>query len=128
MFRHILIGDNELVFLIRKRRFAGILGPGEYWMFTPFRAIDTKRHNTRDLMLLMPAKSDSPAPGRIGEMARCISSTSPARMYCRMVSTPPPSRTSLPLPLSSRAPGQRAATKSRRIPAQTANLSEFLLG
>jgi hypothetical protein len=29
MFRRILVGDYDLVFVIRKRRFAGILPPGE---------------------------------------------------------------------------------------------------
>ena len=37
-----------------------------------------------------------------GEMARCISSTSPALRYCRIVATPPPRRTSFP-PAASRA-------------------------
>ena len=32
MFRRILVGDNERVLLIRKKRFADILAPGEYWI------------------------------------------------------------------------------------------------
>jgi regulator of protease activity HflC (stomatin/prohibitin superfamily) len=35
MFRRIIVGDNERVVLIRKRRFQKILGPGEYWLFAP---------------------------------------------------------------------------------------------
>jgi regulator of protease activity HflC (stomatin/prohibitin superfamily) len=35
MFRRVLVGDNERIVLIRKRRFQKILGPGEYWFFTP---------------------------------------------------------------------------------------------
>ena len=35
-----------------------------------------------------------------GEIAKCISSISPARRYCRIVATPPPTRTSLPLAAS----------------------------
>ena len=34
MMRRILVGDNERVLVIRKRRFENILGPGEYWLFT----------------------------------------------------------------------------------------------
>jgi len=33
MLRKILVGDNERVLVIRKRRFENILGPGEYWIF-----------------------------------------------------------------------------------------------
>jgi regulator of protease activity HflC (stomatin/prohibitin superfamily) len=46
MFRRIVIGDNERAVLIRKRRFAGILGPGVYWMFTVGRGVEIERHNT----------------------------------------------------------------------------------
>src|SRR5882724_11838471 len=48
----------------------------------------------------MPARRCSPEPRRIGETARCISSTRPARRYCRIVATPPPSLTSRPLAAS----------------------------
>src|SRR5689334_15314040 len=51
MLRRILVGDNELVFVIRKRRFADILGPGEYWMFTLGRGIELERYNTRTQIL-----------------------------------------------------------------------------
>ena len=34
MLRRILLGDNERVLVIRKRRFAEILEPGERWIFT----------------------------------------------------------------------------------------------
>jgi regulator of protease activity HflC (stomatin/prohibitin superfamily) len=51
MFRRILVGDNELVILIRKRRFAGILAPGEYFLFTLGRGIEIERHNTKSLVL-----------------------------------------------------------------------------
>ena len=49
MIRHIIAGDQELVFVIRKRRFAGILEPGEHWIFG--RGIELERHNTRALVL-----------------------------------------------------------------------------
>ena len=51
MFRRILVGDNELVIVIRKRRFAGILAPGEYFRFTLGRGVETERHNTKSLIL-----------------------------------------------------------------------------
>src|SRR5215831_2093163 len=50
MLRRILIGDNERVLVIRKRRFAEILGPGERWMVTLGRGIELQRHNIRDLV------------------------------------------------------------------------------
>ena len=50
MFRRIVVGDNERVVMVRKRRFAGILEPGVYWMFTLGRGIEFERHNTRDLL------------------------------------------------------------------------------
>ena len=43
MIRRILVGDNERVLLIRKRRFADILAPGEYFVFTLGRGIETER-------------------------------------------------------------------------------------
>ena len=49
MIRHILAGDNELVFVIRKRRFAEVLSAGERWIFG--RGIELERHNTRQLVL-----------------------------------------------------------------------------
>src|SRR6266568_3081362 len=48
MFRRILVGDNERVLLIRKKRFADILAPGEYWFFTLGRNIELERHNMKD--------------------------------------------------------------------------------
>ena len=51
MFRRILVGDNERVLVIRKRRFAGILAPGEYLMFTLGRGIEFERHNVKQSML-----------------------------------------------------------------------------
>jgi len=48
MLRRILVGDTERVLLIRKRRFADILGPGEYWIFTLARQIELERFSTRD--------------------------------------------------------------------------------
>lgn len=48
MYRRILIGDNERVLVIRKRRFAGFLGPGERWMFTLGVALE--RYNVRELV------------------------------------------------------------------------------
>ena len=51
MFRRILVGDNERVFVIRKRRFAGILAPGEYFMFTFGRGMEFERYNVKQLIL-----------------------------------------------------------------------------
>ena len=45
MFRKVLVGDNERVLVIRKKRLADILGPGEYWLFiwdVTLEAISTK--------------------------------------------------------------------------------------
>src|SRR4051812_44533834 len=50
MFRRILIGDNERVLVIRKRRFAEILEPGERWMSTLFRGIELQRYSVRELV------------------------------------------------------------------------------
>ena len=49
MLRRILVGDNERVLLIRKRRFAEILGPGVYWIFTLGRDIETERHDIKNV-------------------------------------------------------------------------------
>src|SRR5215475_2729240 len=49
MLRRILIGDNERVLVIRKRRFAEILGPGERWMLTLGRGLEFERYNVREL-------------------------------------------------------------------------------
>ena len=49
MLRHVIVGDNEIIFVIRKRRFAGILEAGERWIFG--RGIELERHNTRQLAL-----------------------------------------------------------------------------
>ena len=49
MIRHIIVGDQELVFVIRKRRFAGLLVAGEHWIFG--RGIELERHNQRALVL-----------------------------------------------------------------------------
>jgi regulator of protease activity HflC (stomatin/prohibitin superfamily) len=45
MIRHWIVGDNERVVLIRKRRFASILGPGAHWVFGV--RVKAERHNTR---------------------------------------------------------------------------------
>ena len=50
MFRRILVGDNERVILIRKKRFAGILVPGEYWIFTVGQDVEIERHQTKTLV------------------------------------------------------------------------------
>ena len=50
MLRRILIGDNERVLVIRKRRFAEILEPGERWIFTLAQEIELERCNVRDLV------------------------------------------------------------------------------
>ena len=46
MLRHVLIGDNERILVIRKRRFAEILGPGERWIFG--RGVQLLAHSVRD--------------------------------------------------------------------------------
>ena len=48
MLYHVLIGDNERVLVIRKRRFVEILGPGERWIFG--RGVELLAHNVRDLV------------------------------------------------------------------------------
>src|SRR5262249_25518242 len=53
-------------------------------------------HSKPSLVRSMPPRRCSPAPSRTGEIARCISSISPAFKYSRMVATPPPRRISLP--------------------------------
>jgi regulator of protease activity HflC (stomatin/prohibitin superfamily) len=50
MLRRILIGDNERILVIRKRRFAEILEPGVRWMFTLGQEIELQRYNVRDLV------------------------------------------------------------------------------
>src|SRR5262249_29171012 len=49
MLRRIFVGDNERVLLIRKKRLAEILGPGEYWIFTLGRFIEIERYNVKDI-------------------------------------------------------------------------------
>jgi regulator of protease activity HflC (stomatin/prohibitin superfamily) len=46
MLHRVLIGDNERILVIRKRRFVEILGPGERWLFG--RGVELVRHNVRD--------------------------------------------------------------------------------
>lgn len=50
MLRRIMVGDNERVLLIQKKRFMNIFGPGEYWIFTAGRNIELERHNIKGLM------------------------------------------------------------------------------
>jgi regulator of protease activity HflC (stomatin/prohibitin superfamily) len=50
MFRRILVGDNERVLLIRKKRFADVLAPGEYWIFTLGRHVELERYNIKSLV------------------------------------------------------------------------------
>ena len=50
MLRRVLVGDNERVLLIRKKRFEDILAPGEYWIFTLGRNIELERCNIKDLV------------------------------------------------------------------------------
>jgi len=51
MIRRILVGVNERVLVIRKRRLADILAPGEYWMWTLGRGIEFEVHDTRALVM-----------------------------------------------------------------------------
>jgi regulator of protease activity HflC (stomatin/prohibitin superfamily) len=48
MIRRVVIGDNERVLVIRKRRFSEILGPGERWIFGP--GVELERRNVRELV------------------------------------------------------------------------------
>src|SRR5579862_1546608 len=48
MLRHVFVGDNERVLVIRKRRFAEILGPGDRWIFG--RDVQLITYNVRDLV------------------------------------------------------------------------------
>jgi len=48
MLRRIVVGENERVLVTRKRRFADILGPGEYWLFG--LGVDLVPYNVRDLV------------------------------------------------------------------------------
>src|ERR1700736_2244826 len=50
MFRRVLVGDNERVLLIRKKRFADILAPGEYWIFTLGQDVALERYNIKGLV------------------------------------------------------------------------------
>jgi len=50
MLRRVLVGDNERVLLIRKKRFNDILAPGEYWIFTLGRGVELERYNIKDLV------------------------------------------------------------------------------
>ncbi len=47
LFRRILVGDQERVLLIQKGRFVRILEPGEYWVWTFGRKVQTERYNVR---------------------------------------------------------------------------------
>ncbi|HEX3879973.1 MAG TPA: slipin family protein [Bryobacteraceae bacterium] len=49
MFRRILVGDNERVLLIRKKRLSEILGPGEYWIFMLGQVVEFERYSIRDI-------------------------------------------------------------------------------
>jgi regulator of protease activity HflC (stomatin/prohibitin superfamily) len=64
MLRRILIGDNERVLVIRKRRFAEILEPGERWMFTLGREIELQRINVRDFLVYAGGWADYIASSR----------------------------------------------------------------
>src|SRR5579859_7508571 len=64
MLRRILIGDNERVLVIRKRRFAEILEPGERWMFTLGGEIELQRINIRDFLVYAGGWADYIASSR----------------------------------------------------------------
>ena len=49
MLRRVFVGDNERVLLIRKGRFAEILGPGDYWIVTLGRKVELLTFNVRNL-------------------------------------------------------------------------------
>jgi regulator of protease activity HflC (stomatin/prohibitin superfamily) len=76
MLRRILVGDNERVLVIRKRRFAEILEPGEQTMFTLGQGIEFIPYNIRDLVFT-------------GEWADYIANSRPeiASRFCTVVET-----------------------------------------
>lgn len=48
MIRRVVVGDNERVLVIRKRRFAEILGPGVHWIVGS--GVELDRRNVRELV------------------------------------------------------------------------------
>jgi regulator of protease activity HflC (stomatin/prohibitin superfamily) len=54
LFRRILVGDQNRVLLIRKGRFVRMLGPGEYWVWTLGRAIETQTFNINEVLFTSP--------------------------------------------------------------------------
>jgi regulator of protease activity HflC (stomatin/prohibitin superfamily) len=54
IFRRILVGDQNRVLLIRKGRFARMLEPGEYWIWTLAGAVETVTYNINDLTFESP--------------------------------------------------------------------------
>src|SRR5689334_25097573 len=50
MLRRIVIGDNERVLVIRKRRFDEILEPGERWIFALGPGPELEKHNVREMV------------------------------------------------------------------------------
>jgi regulator of protease activity HflC (stomatin/prohibitin superfamily) len=54
IFRRILVGDQNRVLLIRKGRFARMLEPGEYWIWTLAGAVETVTFNINDLTFESP--------------------------------------------------------------------------
>ena len=67
------------------------------WRGDMFCAPVTEAHEIKS------GKKFSPVPRIVGAIAMCISLTSPAWRYCRIVATPPPSLTSLPFANPKRA-------------------------
>src|SRR5437879_2546193 len=63
----------------------------------------------------MPFKRCSPEPSKTGRMARCSSSIRAARRYCRMVHTPPPTRTSRPPAAPPAAVRPRASDRTEHV-------------
>ena len=69
----VLIGDQERVILTRNGRFAGILGPGEHWIFG--LGVAYERHTLTDPaphqhLSRIPFEADSRRYGRVPDVDR----------------------------------------------------------
>ena len=51
IFRRILVGDQERVFVIRKGRFVRVLEPGQYWIWGLSWSLQIERHNVQRVVL-----------------------------------------------------------------------------
>lgn len=47
-YRRVIVGDNERVLVLQRRRFAGVLTPGSYRVWTFLRGMEFEQHETTD--------------------------------------------------------------------------------